>query len=281
LRYAIQRHRAEERRLKERNCELLVLKKISETILGFLDLRSVTESILEEAMLSGSFDLGNIRLLDRSGETLEVAANQGYRDPQNALGHRRLSRTMAARQSYFGDQLFKESCIEEHVQESGRFRTLKTEGVESFINVPVRASGDMLGIIQLASRSPRQFRPEEVNLLETIGNQMGVALQKAKLYEETRRQAVELEKANKLQADFAAMIAHDLRSPLVNIVGVVEVMMAGMFGDVTEEQKKWLLRLQANSRGLVDLVSDFLDVSQTGVRLCRCDQRSGQSHGDD
>jgi signal transduction histidine kinase len=120
----------------------------------------------------------------------------------------------------------------------------------------------MFGIIQLASRSPRQFRPEEVNLLETIGNQMGVALQKAKLYEETRRQAAELEKANKLQADFAAMIAHDLRSPLVNIVGVVEVMMAGMFGAVTEEQKKWLLRLQANSRGLVDLVSDFLDVSK-------------------
>ncbi len=47
LRYAIQRHRSEER-LKERNRELLVLKKISETILGFLDLRSVTESILEE-----------------------------------------------------------------------------------------------------------------------------------------------------------------------------------------------------------------------------------------
>jgi len=261
LRYAIQRHRAEER-LKERNRELLVLKKISETILGFLDLRSVIESILEEAMLSGSFDLGNVRLLDPSGETLEVAADRGYRDRQNALGHRRLSRAMESRQSHFGERIFNQSCIEEHVQESGRFRTLKKEGVESFITVPVRASGDMLGIIQLASRTPRQFRPEEVNLLETIGNQMGVALQKAKLYEETRRQAVELERANKMQADFAAMIAHDLRSPLVNIMGVVDVMMAGIFGDVTEEQKKWLLRLQANSRGLVDLVSDFLDVSK-------------------
>jgi signal transduction histidine kinase len=31
---------------------------------------------------------------------------------------------------------------------------------------------------------------------------------------------------------------------------------------VTEEQKKWLQRLQANSRSLVDLVSDFLDVSK-------------------
>ena len=62
--------------------------------------------------------------------------------------------------------------------------------------------------------------------------------------------------------DFSAMIAHDLRSPLVNIMGVVEVMIGGMFGAVTEEQKKWLLRLQANSRSLVDLVSDFLDVSK-------------------
>src|SRR5919108_5216042 len=261
LRYAIQRHRAEER-LKERNRELLILRKISETILGSLDLRSVTESILEEAMLSGSFDLGNIRLLDARREILEVAATRGYRDPQNALSHRRLTRTLEGGQSRFGDRVFSETCIEEHVQESGRFRTLRKEGVSAFINVPVRANGEMLGFIQLASRAPRKFRAEEVNLLETIGNQMGVALQKVRLYEETRRQAIELEKASKMQADFSAMIAHDLRSPLVNIMGVVEVMIGGMFGAVTEEQKKWLLRLQANSRSLVDLVSDFLDVSK-------------------
>jgi signal transduction histidine kinase len=261
LRYAIQRHRAEER-LKERNRELLILRKISETILGSLDLRSVTESILEEAMLSGSFDLGNIRLLDRHRESLEVAATRGYRDPQNALSHRRLTRTMENAPSHFGERIFNEGCIEEHVQKSGRFRTFTKEGVESLINVPVRANRELVGVIQLASRTPRKFRPEEVNLLGTIGNQMGIAVQRAQLYEETRRQAVELERANKLQADFSAMIAHDLRSPLVNVMGVVEVMIGGMFGAVTEEQKKWLLRLQANSRGLVDLVSDFLDVSK-------------------
>jgi DNA-binding response OmpR family regulator len=261
LRYAIQRHRAEER-LKERNRELLILRKISETILGSLDLRSVTESILEQAMLSGSFDLGNVRLLDPRGEILEVAATRGYRDAQNALSHRRLTRTMENAPSHFGDRIFNECCIEEHVQKSERFRTFKKEGVESFINVPVRANREMVGIIQLATRAPRKFRPEEVNLFETIGNQMGVAVQRAQLHEETRRQAIELEKASKMQADFSAMIAHDLRSPLVNIMGVVEVMIGGMFGAVNEEQKKWLLRLQANSRGLVDLVSDFLDVSK-------------------
>ena len=119
-----------------------------------------------------------------------------------------------------------------------------------------------MGTLQLASRTPRKFKPEEVNLLQTIGNQLGVAVQKAQLYEETSRQALELEKANKMQADFAAMIAHDLRSPLMNIMGVVEVMTEGMFGSVTEEQKKWLARIEANSQNLVDLVSDFLDVSK-------------------
>lgn len=44
LRYAIQRHRAEET-LKERNRELLILQKISETILGSLDLKAVLEKI--------------------------------------------------------------------------------------------------------------------------------------------------------------------------------------------------------------------------------------------
>src|SRR5215208_718773 len=110
LRYAIQRHRAEES-LKERNRELLVLREISQTILGSLDLKMVLEQILEQAMASGSFDLGNIRLLDRSGERLEVATRRGYRDPENARLHRALSRTTTSAKSSFGDRLFKEPCI--------------------------------------------------------------------------------------------------------------------------------------------------------------------------
>jgi signal transduction histidine kinase/DNA-binding response OmpR family regulator len=261
LRYAIQRHRAEET-LKERNRELLILQKISETILGSLDLKAVLEKILEETMVSDSFDLGNIRLLDRSGEMLEVVAGRGYRHLENVVGHRALARTTESGQSKFGARLFREPCVEEELPQCGGYRTLKKEGVESFIIVPVRASGDLVGTLQLASRTPRKFKSEEVNLLQTIGNQLGVAVQKARLYEETSRQALELEKANKTQADFAAMIAHDLRSPLMNIMGVVEVMTDGMFGSVTQEQKKWLARIETNSQNLVDLVSDFLDVSK-------------------
>ena len=262
LRYAIQRHRAEES-LKARNRELLVLKQISETILGSLDLKLVLGQILEQAMLSGSFDLGNIRLLNPRDDRLEVAVVRGYRNLENVLSHRRVSRTMKdALSTHFRERFLKEPCVEENVQACQGLRTMRKEGVHSFVGVPIRGEGEVLGIIQLATRTPRKFRDQEVHLLETIGNQIGVAIQRTQLYEKTRRQADELEQANKLQADFSAMIAHDLRSPLMNITGVAEVMMQGTFGDITEEQKKWLLRIQANSRTLVNLVSDFLDVSK-------------------
>jgi signal transduction histidine kinase/DNA-binding response OmpR family regulator len=261
LRYAIQRHRAEEN-LKERNRELLILQKISETILGSLGIEAVLEKILEETMASDSFDLGNIRLLDRGGKMLEVVARRGYRHPDSALGHRALARTTESRQSKFGERLFREPCVEERLEQCTGYRTLKKEGVQSFVIVPVRAGGEVMGTLQLASRTPRKFKPEEVNLLQTIGNQLGIAVQKAQLHEETLRQALELERANKLQSDFTAMIAHDLRSPLMNIMGVAEVMSTGMFGSVTKEQKKWLGRIQSNSQSLVDLVGDFLDVAK-------------------
>jgi signal transduction histidine kinase/CheY-like chemotaxis protein len=262
LRYAVQRHKAEET-LKERNRELLALRTISETTLASLELQPVLEKILEQAILIGSFDLGNIRLLDASREMLEVVVTRGYRDPQNVLSHRTISKSPeAAHSSHFKELIFMQTCIEEHVPACRGLRTFKKERVESFLQVPVRAEGDVLGIIQLASRTPRCFRTEEVNLLETIGNQMGIAVQRSRLYQQTREQAQQLEKANRMQADFVAMIAHDLRSPLMNICGAAEVMSKGIFGDVTVEQARWLGRIIANSHNLINLVSDFLDVSK-------------------
>jgi signal transduction histidine kinase len=262
LRYAVQRHRIEES-LKERNRELLAVRTISETVLASLDLQPVLEKILEQAMIIGAFDLGNIRLLDASGEMLEVVVTRGYRDPQNVLSHRRILQSLQfAQSSHFRELIFMQACVEEHVQGCKGLRTFKNEGVESFVQVPVRAESEVLGIIQLASRTPRTFKREEVNLLETIGNQIGIAVQRSRLYEETKRQARELEKANQLQADFVAMIAHDLRSPLMNISGAAEVMMKGMFGGVNDEQERWLGKILANSHSLVDLVSDFLDVAK-------------------
>jgi signal transduction histidine kinase len=68
--------------------------------------------------------------------------------------------------------------------------------------------------------------------------------------------------AEQERADFMAMIAHELRSPLTNVKGISELMSDSLFGPITAEQKKWLDRVGETVHQLVDLISNFLDVSK-------------------
>ena len=99
-----------------------MLKRISETILGSLNLKVVLDRILEEAMASGCFDLGNIRLLDANDDTLRVATFKGYRTADHALAHRPLSKTVEDAKSRFGDRMF------ERASERGRLRFDRSGG---------------------------------------------------------------------------------------------------------------------------------------------------------
>jgi len=77
------------------------------------------------------------------------------------------------------------------------------------------------------------------------------------LHDITERKQMEQEKA-----DFAAMIAHDMRSPLTHLFSRASVLEEGVLGPVNDEQKKWLAHIQASCRGVVNLINDFLDLSK-------------------
>jgi signal transduction histidine kinase len=77
-----------------------------------------------------------------------------------------------------------------------------------------------------------------------------------------KKQAVELEEANRLQADFTAMIAHDLRGPISSVINTAELMQEGVFGPISAEQMEWLSRTEASCKHVVEIVSDFLDISK-------------------
>jgi signal transduction histidine kinase len=77
-----------------------------------------------------------------------------------------------------------------------------------------------------------------------------------------RTEIEERERAEKSLADFTAMVVHDLRSPLSNMTSIADSLKDGFFGPVSEQQAKWLERIENNSKALIDQVSDFLDLSK-------------------
>jgi signal transduction histidine kinase len=262
-----------EEALKAGYQELLTLKEISQIILSSLDLKTVLESILDKAISSGSFDMGNIRLLNRSGEALEVVASRGYRDPKNIRMHREIARDATSGQFLFREMHFRQPRVEENVPECDGLRTLKREGVQSAIVVPIRAEEEILGIIQLGSRTARKFQPNEVNLLEAIGSQMGIAVQKARLYEQTKQQTFELEKSNKVKDEFLGFVSHELKTPVNAVIGYTAMMQDGMLGEISPEQKKILGKVIGRSRDLLGMINGLLEATRIEAGAVKVESR--------
>jgi len=66
-------------------------------------------------------------------------------------------------------------------------------------------------------------------LLRFLIFETAIAIENSKVYEQTKTQAEKLEEASKLQADFTAMIVHNLRPPLSIIMSTAEMMGGELF----------------------------------------------------
>lgn len=77
--------------------------------------------------------------------------------------------------------------------------------------------------------------------------------------EKSRKQA---EEADKAKSQFLANMSHELRTPLNAIIGYDEAMIGGMVGEFSPQQTKLLGHIQHNSRRLLGLINDILDLSK-------------------
>ena len=77
----------------------------------------------------------------------------------------------------------------------------------------------MLGILSFYCQQERYFKDEEINFLRTLAGQAAGAIQNSQLYEQTKQQAIDLEKANKVKDEFLGVMSHELRTPLNVIAG--------------------------------------------------------------
>jgi signal transduction histidine kinase len=75
-------------------------------------------------------------------------------------------------------------------------------------------------------------------------------------------QAHEVEKANRLKSEFLASMSHELRTPINAIVGYSALLLEGMFGQLSDQQRDPLDRTRSAADHLRALIDDILDLAK-------------------
>ena len=146
--------------------------------------------------------------------------------------------------------------------------------VRALANVRTTYQGHINGIISVSHTSVHNWTNEELELLEAVAAQVGIALAQAKLLENQRRNLAQLaqsnealssakqmaERANKAKSEFLANMSHELRTPLNAIIGFTQLLQKS--DGLSAQDHEYLQTIQRSGTHLLELINDVLELSK-------------------
>ena len=185
-----------ERRVAERTRELATLNAIAAVVSRSLDLTDILSDALDKTLEITQMGCGGSYRLEGEGDDayLNPLVYRGLSDEFVRFAGRRLLRESRVQATAgTGQPLVWE--VASTPAEPAMKQALKSEGVELVVSVPLMAKGRLVGAIQLGARETRAFAPEELALLAAIGQQVGMAVENARLYEQAQQSAAFAERS--------------------------------------------------------------------------------------
>ena len=100
------------------------------------------------------------------------------------------------------------------------------------------------------------------NLKDERDREAALAAHNAQLYQQSRKQSVELERANRAKSEFLGIMSHELRTPLNVVMGYAGMMRDRMFGEINAEQDKALGKVISRAGEQLGMINGILIATQ-------------------
>lgn len=177
------------KQLAQREAELTIVTSVGEAMSKQLDVLTVTKIVGDKVREIFQTEVTEILLLDHETGIINLPYSyyNGYRTYEPfKLGEGMTSRVINSRKPL----LFH--TLEEQINNGALIQT-EEDKTESYMGVPIIFGDKVLGVVSIQSYEQNKFDDNSVRLLSTLSTSMGIALQNAKLFEESNRHLRETE----------------------------------------------------------------------------------------
>lgn len=249
-----------------RNRELERLRHLAGSLLAGTDLDGLMKEVAHAASELLEAESGGVTLVVEEGRFLRVVAACG---PLESL----MGLLVPMDESLLGYAVTQDtSLVSDDMGADPRSyhppnlpMTLKTAAI-----IPLHSAGVPIGTVSVYNRRDgRPFSDHDLRLLQILGDQVVVGLDRATVLQESRRNElalrtknVELQRATQLKSEFLANMSHELRTPLNAIIGFSDLILEGGTGEVGAQQREFTEAVLRNGKHLLSLINSALDLAK-------------------
>ncbi len=227
------------------------LYELGKALTGTLDTASLLQSVRAEVTRALPVDSFFYDVYNETEMRFErMYEFQGGKESSSA--HEPLKTELVLENSPFWNLVHEGTSLHKH--DSG----------SSMIAVPVMAMSNVIGVIAAGSRKENAYSVAHLRLLESIANLTQIALEKARLHEDTMEKSMQIEARNKELDDFTYVVSHDLKEPLISIEGYSKILMNEYGAGFDQDGKDYLSSVVQSTGRMKNLINDLLTLSRVG-----------------
>jgi len=257
----------EVRRRAER---LALVNRVAHAASSTLDLDELIETVYREISSNFEADAFFLALYDQGAGELDFRfmVDEGVREPRERepVGSGLTSIVVAEKKPLLISDF---DHLEDGLPSPTLWGTMKRPC--SWLGVPMLVGDRAIGVICVQAYRPYAYGEEEQLLLLTIADQVAVAVENARLYEDLIEHAVDLERAygqlkvaDRLKDEIVQNVSHELRTPLTFIKGYVQLLASRELGPLTEAQQGSLDVVLRKTKHLDRLIGDIITLEVVG-----------------
>lgn len=272
--------RQKEQEILRRNQELVTLNTVGAVINDSLNLEEVLGSALTRVLEVTKAESGEVFLWEEGGDALVLRSFQGqFPEAFREITRFKLGEGHPGRIAERG-----EAIVVHDLAEDPRFlrEKIRQKRFQSYAGVPLKSRGTVVGVMGIFSLDPSRLTSEDVELLEALGNQIGVAIENATLYarlktvtvmEERQRIAREMhdglaQELGYLHIKMGELEANPSLAPLREDILLMKGVLAGAYEEV-QQAIFGLKMMVSRGLGLIPSFAEYLHEfsEQTGIAV--------------